>query len=278
MKQKIKQIYKNFLSILKLPEMQVLPGQLSFNILMSFVPILTICTMILSYLSFNLNFIEIIKNYLPDALENVIIPFLNNSNGVSNSSVFVVFILYFITAINGAKSIIITSNRLYKEEKQSNIALIIKALFMTIILIILLIFIIIIPILGDIIVKFIFKELGSPDFLFNYKEIYEILKFLISFIFIYIFIKILYTLSPKVRIKSKTTTSGALFTTISWIIATEIFAFYITNIARYNVLYGNFANILILLIWIYLLAYLFVVGIALNINNYNTLKTKEVDN
>ena len=56
---------------------------------------------------------------------------------------------------------------------------------------------------------------------------------------------------------------------MGWIIATYIFAFYITRIASYNVVYGNFANILILLLWVYILAYLFVVGIALNVNDFH---------
>ena len=96
----------------------------------------------------------------------------------------------------------------------------------------------------------------------------NIIKFLISFIFIYISVKALYTIAPNSKIETKKATKGALFCSITWIIATSIFSFYITKIANYTLLYGNFANILILLLWIYLLAYLFVMGMAININAY----------
>lgn len=43
-----------------------------------------------------------------------------------------------------------------------------------------------------------------------------------------------------------------------------------TNIAKYDQLYGNFANILVLLLWVYFLAYLFVFGIILNKQKYLT--------
>ena len=76
-------------------------------------------------------------------------------------------------------------------------------------------------------------------------------------------------MAPDKNIPSAQTTYGAVFTSIGWILATYIFAFYITRIASYDLIYGNFANILILLLWVYILAYLFVVGMALNVDEYH---------
>lgn len=71
-------------------------------------------------------------------------------------------------------------------------------------------------------------------------------------------------MAPDKKIKSKTTTTGAIFTTIAWIIATEIYSFYVSQFAKYNLFYGSISNILILLMWVYILAYVFVFGMALN--------------
>ena len=84
--------------------------------------------------------------------------------------------------------------------------------------------------------------------------------------------KLLYVLAPDKKIRSKTTTKGALFTTISWILATEIYTFYIGTFSSYDVFYGSISNIVILLLWIYILSYIFVVGMAINAGN-----TKEED-
>ena len=60
------------------------------------------------------------------------------------------------------------------------------------------------------------------------------------------------------------TTYGALFTSLGWIIVTAIYSFYINNYAHYQVFYGGFANIIILMLWTYFLALIFVIGLALN--------------
>ena len=101
------------------------------------------------------------------------------------------------------------------------------------------------------------------------KALYVILKALGSFVIMYFIIKLLYTYAPSKKIDKKTTVRGSIFTSIGWIVATYTFSFYITNIASYDVVYGNFANVLILLLWVYILAYLFVIGMALNVDRYH---------
>lgn len=269
MKKKIIKTIKNFLKILNQPEMQVLPGQLAYNMLISFVPILAICATIISNFISNFNLTNIINDYLPNSLAQIIIPLITTNE---NTSILIVVLGYIFMATKAPKSIIISSNSLYKIKEDNNLKINLKAIFMTIILIILLIFMIFIPILGSIIIKLIQKYFEIS----KYIGILKVIKILTSFIFVYISIKLLYTMAPSKEVKSSTTTIGAIFTSISWIIATEIFSFYITNLARYNELYGNFANLIILLLWVYLLAYLFVVGMAMNINVYNSLPKEEV--
>ena len=76
---------------------------------------------------------------------------------------------------------------------------------------------------------------------------------------------------------------GALFTTISWLLVTVGYSYYINNIARYDLVYGNIANIVILLFWFYVLAYIFVIGLYLNktkaeagIEKTNRIKLDEI--
>ena len=116
------------------------------------------------------------------------------------------------------------------------------------------------------------KQKGYFETKMKYGGLYQVIKILTSFFIIYVNIKLLYTMAPNKNIKSRDTTVGAMFTTVSWILVTEIFSFYITNIAKYDLLYGNFANLLVILLWIYFLSYLFVIGIAINVNRYNENK------
>ena len=79
-------------------------------------------------------------------------------------------------------------------------------------------------------------------------------------------------MAPDKPIPSRTTTYGALFTTIGWIVSTEIYSFYVREFAHYNILYGSVANLIILFLWIYILSYIFVLGMALNATNYEEKK------
>ena len=78
----------------------------------------------------------------------------------------------------------------------------------------------------------------------------------------------MYVIAPDQEIPSKSTSKGAMFTTIGWVLATEIFAFYIEKFARYDIFYGSISNILVLLLWVYLLSYIFVLGMVINAGVY----------
>lgn len=272
MKREVKKIYKNFLDALKTPELMILPGQLAFYILMSIIPIIAIISLVASYLINNFDLYKTISSIVPDVLASTIIRLIDNT---TIGNVAFIIMCYIILGSNGPSAIIISSNEIYGLKQPNFIKLKIKACLMTMIIVLLFLFIIIIPLLGNIILKNISYYFPMAGSIKNYYPVITILKYLGSFLVIYMGIKLLYTLGPNKTIKSKHTTLGSIFTTLGFIITTELFAFYISNIARYDKLYGNFANILILLIWIYLLAYIFVVGMAINVNRY---QNKECQN
>ena len=257
--QTLNEIKKTFLSILKKPEMQILPGQIAFYFLMSIVPIAAITTAVASYINKDFSFLDSLSSVMPNAFSDILVQLSSN---IQIEGFFVVIILYILLGSNAPSSIIIASNMLYGVKQPRFIKLKIKSFVMTIMLILLLLFVILIPLLGDLIVK-VLIDLFSTN-LYSYRIIYKLLKIIVSCLIVFSIIKLLFTMAPSTKIKSKATTKGAIFTTISWMIVTELYAFYITNIASYDVIYGNFANILILLMWLYLLAYLFVVGMAIN--------------
>ena len=78
----------------------------------------------------------------------------------------------------------------------------------------------------------------------------------------------MYVIAPDQEIPGYTTNRGSLFTAICWVLSTEIFAFYIERFAKYDIFYGSISNILILLLWVYLLSYIFILGMVINASNY----------
>jgi membrane protein len=92
---------------------------------------------------------------------------------------------------------------------------------------------------------------------------------------IFYLIKIIYTLSVEKDIKSKYINNGSLFSTIGILIATKFYAFYVENFVNYNIFYGGLSNIIVLMIWIYIIANIIIIGIAINANFYNSLNDKD---
>jgi membrane protein len=57
---------------------------------------------------------------------------------------------------------------------------------------------------------------------------------------------------------------GAIVATVLWFAATSAFAWYVRNLARYNVLYGSIATAIALMVWMYLLALIALLGCEFN--------------
>ena len=75
---------------------------------------------------------------------------------------------------------------------------------------------------------------------------------------------VLYWIGPNPPRKLQTVLPGALLATALWWITTTAFAWYVRNIANYNVLYGSVGAVIALLVWLYLLSVIALVGCEFN--------------
>src|SRR3546814_19920048 len=57
---------------------------------------------------------------------------------------------------------------------------------------------------------------------------------------------------------------GALTTTVLWLLATFAFGFYIARFGRYDISYGSLAAVVVPQLWIYLSAFILLLGAKLN--------------
>lgn len=272
---RLKRWLKRLIRIIKKPEMVILPGNISFALILSIFPSI----MILGYIIFKLNIsansiLNLISLNLPDEIHDLLLKFLTSSS--SSGIAFLIFAVGLFFSSNGTKSIIVAANILYKTEEKSALKRQVKSLFLVILLMFLFAFTMFVLGFGSTILKSIINSLDG-DYNTVYR-VFTILKWPISFFLIYFFVKILYTLAPSVSIKSSTVTKGALFTTFGWIIATYIYSLYVTNFARYDIFYGSLSSIIVLMIWVYILSTILVIGICINAEQYlSELKENEKD-
>ena len=252
----------NMLKVVKLDEMEILPGHLAFYLIFILIPVVSFIGLLTNNL--NINYSNYYINSIPNAVLSLVSEIEINSN---NFNLIIFILISLLVASRGTKAIIISSNIIFKIKDKDNIKIRINSIIMVLILFLLIEFIVIVPIMGDTIINYLsnyFKETGN--LIINY--IYHIIKYPISIILMFIFIKILYMMSLNVKINNKYLNRGSLFTTITWLFFSRIYSIYLNYFNNYNLYFGTLSNILILLIWVYLLSYIFVLGIYINADNY----------
>lgn len=269
----VKKVYKRILKAIRTPEMTILPGNIAYFFFMSVIPMITLFGLMGAMLPVDIDdVLSTMRDILPKDVYNIIVPFFTNSKWSLGIS-FTTFLAFFL-ASNAPYSIIVASNTLYKFENVSEIKRRIKALLMTFVLYILMFFIIIVLAFGDSILNLILNLKVFDGMTQNTVIIVSLIKWPTSIFLIYLMIKLVYAMAPDKRIPSKYVEKGALFTTVLWITATWIFSFYTNYVANYDMFYGSLSGIIVLLLYIYILAYIMVVGIAINTSYYIEFEKK----
>lgn len=242
--------------------MTILPGQLAFFFVLAIVPTITLITYGASLLHLST---DMLYTFLADAFSADVASLIVGASSTTSSGTMTLAIItgYYI-ASNGPDSIIVACNTIYGEKNEGFIRRRIKAIIMTFFLVLLFIFMLIVPVFGTTIIELINYVNLNSEVTEKIAIIVELLQGPITWFIMYVFIKIIYTLAPNKKIKSHMVGYGAIFTSVGWIIATSIYSVYITKYARITTLYGGLANIVILMLWFYVLAYIFTIGIALN--------------
>jgi membrane protein len=98
------------------------------------------------------------------------------------------------------------------------------------------------------------------------------LRYLVALVATVFVTALLYWIGPNRPIRFRAVWPGAFLATVLWLAATSGFAWYVRNIANYNVLYGSIGAVIALLVWMYLLALITLLG-----GEYNAIRERLLD-
>lgn len=260
-KEKIKGSVKQNINLMQTPLMAILPGQISFFVILSIIPLASLLVMLISKLSLNFDFVtNFITHYIPGSIANIILGIFEEQKAGAIDVFFIAMALYL--ASKATHSIIVASTEIYNGEQRDFIRTRIKAIVILIILIMLVVGLVAILTFGGRFLIYLSEINGDVYYYFN--MIYQLIKWPFVFFMIFFVIKVIYTVAPNVSIPSSSVNKGALLTAIVWVISTYAFSFYVTNLANFTRFYGTLSNIIIMMIWIYWLCYIFVYGMTVN--------------
>ena len=245
------------LRILLMPEMRILPAHLAFFLVITLIPLIALIATLAAFLSISTESIRIaIVEYVPGGIADILNSIIKG-NGI-NFNIIVFF----------ASAFLLASNEIYKAQPRNILSRRLKAIAMTFILISLFLFLFLIPVFGSSLLEIVRRGTGNNTIIRIIQEMFKILKYPLILLILFTNIKLMYVIAPDQKIPSRTANKGAIFTTIGWVLSTEIFTFYIEKFSKYDLFYGSISNILVLLLWVYLLSYIFVLGMVINASNY----------
>lgn len=261
---KLKNIFNQILKILSRPEMSLLPGQLAYFFVLALVPTLTVITFVTGLIAVPLS--KLSTYYAIDIPANIhalLEPIKIKSGSISY---IIIFLITMYISSNGMNSVIIAANNIYEIKEYNFFKARLKALFMVLIIVILFIFILVIPVFGSFIMQLLPKIIQSEFIL----GVINLIKYPFLLLILYFFMKTIYMLAPDKKIPSKCATPGAMFCSIGWFVSTYIYIQYLTRFANYNKYYNSLGDVVALMFMIYILAYIFVIGMAINYKKEKT--------
>jgi membrane protein len=88
---------------------------------------------------------------------------------------------------------------------------------------------------------------------------WPVLLVLVSFMF-----ALLYWGTPNVKLPFRLISPGGLFAVVGWVIASVLFAFYVSNFSSYNKTYGALAGPIVFLLWLWISNICILLGAELN--------------
>ena len=260
----IKKFAKEMFYRVMYDEISLLSANLSYYFILSLFPMLIVVLALTPYFKIDQQFLlEKIQSYAPgdlgDYLFDMISEVLNNKNNTI-ITVGIVFTLW--SASSGIYGIIIAFNNAFRVRDgriwivTKLISVILTALFLVgmFVALVLIVF-------GKQLTYILFHKFNLDE---GYYNLWSVLNSSLPVLFIFLIFVFLYTMGPNLKLKAISIIPGAIFATISWIIVSKLFGYYIDHFSSYIKTYGTIGAFMAFVLWLYITGYILIIGAEIN--------------
>jgi len=226
----------------------------------SLIPIIVILVMIGSFFVDRGNTIEAIIGYLQtftplnSEMKNDIFKALSGIVATRNEIGLVAFLILLWSALRLFAALTRAVNRAWGADFYNWWRLPLKNLLLLLVLTSALIIGIVMPIGLNVLISW-----GLPFLAMNSWS-YLLLVSGIPFVVLFYALSLLYELAPRHYKEFRQVRTAAVITTVALLLLENLFALYINNFAKFNVIYGAFGGVVALLLWIYLSGAIIILG------------------
>jgi len=228
---------------------------LTYRVLLAFFPFLLFLMSLMGFLNLNESAIlEGLYYVLPHEVANLVSSFVSElsiarSHGIMTTAIF--FSVYNST--NGFHAIIRYTNRAFGiQDRRSFIVQVGLSFVLMILFSLALVIMLGVIVFGQYIWGYFFPN-GS-------EMLFRLVSGTISFTILVLATSLIYKLACAKTLTLKYILPGATLTVLVWIIVTSLFGFVIVNFTQYPAIYGSFAGVFILILWLNTISMILLIG------------------
>lgn len=173
------------------------------------------------------------------------------------------FIFAMIASTNGMMSLMRSFDMVYDDnDTRGFLKLRAIATLLTLLLILVLFLSVLLLIVGDAVMNILSDwNILQDTWMIN---LLNITRYLISFGSLMLTISLIYRFAPSHGRQFSFINAGAVIASVLILAATYGFSFYLSRFSSYNKLYGSIGTMIALMIWLYLLAFVIILGFEIN--------------
>ena len=185
---------------------------------------------------------------------------MKSSEGHKGVGLLIAFVVALYGGTNGASAIITALNIAYEEkEKRSLLKFYLTAIAMTLAAVVLAVLAIVAVTLAASLEEVVPRASG-PIVLLGKGIAYVLLVLVAAAV-----VATLYRFGPsREKARWEWITPGSVFTSVTWLLLTMLFGLWVSAVSDYSATYGSLGAVVGLLTWLYLSAYVFIIGAELN--------------
>ncbi len=256
---KLREKIDNILFIIQDNSTDLMAGNLAFSLVLTMISLLALLAVLLT--SFNLDFIKA-SDLIPEPVKDVLLSSINNSIGNVN---LIVYVLAGLLVLRGAKSIIMISNKIYEVEREDRgVKYFTKSLQMSIVVVLIIITVAFLAVASTRFLDIVYSKGVSVQKAKFVNMTLRLVSVTLSTSLLYLLISYIFRKAPNINLTHKDVRLGAIFTTVSWLIFTKFYSYYIGLTYGESSFYGSMSNVITTMWWTYMLSMLMVIGIKIN--------------
>ena len=276
-------------------------AEVSFWLILSLVPFTIVLAQILNVFTLSVKAVtEVLKNYLPYNLFDMILPLLNYTPHSTVTALLILLALW--SGSRAVFSLMRITNRAWKGDDDFSgtniiVAYILKrllAVLLTLILLITMIFALYILVFGETIVNVLLTYndvfLGSN---LSVSQVWYSVRWIIAYILFFFMVYAIYFILPNAEMSyaslvtknkleslknvtcawlknrahaARKVLPGAFAASVVMMLATWLYTLYLSRFAmkNFDFLYGSLTTIVVMLLWFYIVTYIIITGIQIN--------------